>query len=172
MCRMSVCGGVSVSQVGDFHGRLPHGAHVLSGLTRDNLLIKGVLTRSSVRPSLLSFQEAMAEAMKRQTFGKALVQHQLIRFKLAEMLRQIESLQDRSARECVVCCLTNCWAAKIRDKGLHTPLPFANAPVCAMLGQCGACGLSVLQRGGRHAPWWVRFLGQSSDVDTRKDTHA
>ena len=90
---------VSWSQVGDCHGCLPHGAHVLPGVTRDNLAVKEVLTRSSGRPSLLSFQEAMAEAMRRQTFGKALVQHQLIRFKLAEMLRQIESLQDRLSLE-------------------------------------------------------------------------
>ncbi len=30
--------------------------------------------------------------MTRETFGKALIKHQLIRFKLAEMARQIESL--------------------------------------------------------------------------------
>ena len=32
--------------------------------------------------------------MKRKTFGKRLVDHQAIRLKLAEMARQIESLQD------------------------------------------------------------------------------
>ena len=42
----------------------------------------------------LCYEEAMTYALIRKTFGKTLVQHQLIRYKLAEMARQIESLQD------------------------------------------------------------------------------
>jgi alkylation response protein AidB-like acyl-CoA dehydrogenase len=34
-------------------------------------------------------------ALKRKTFGKTLISHQLIRYKLAEMVRQIEALQVR-----------------------------------------------------------------------------
>jgi alkylation response protein AidB-like acyl-CoA dehydrogenase len=37
-------------------------------------------------------------AMKRKTFGKALISHQIIRYKLAEMVRQVESLQDNIER--------------------------------------------------------------------------
>ena len=37
-------------------------------------------------------------ALKRKTFGKTLVSHQIIRYKLAEMARQIESLQDNLDR--------------------------------------------------------------------------
>ena len=36
--------------------------------------------------------------MSRETFGKPLIQHQLIRFKLAEMARQIEALHDFNER--------------------------------------------------------------------------
>ena len=42
----------------------------------------------------LCYEEAMKYALVRKTFGKTLVQHQLVRFKLAEMARQIECLQD------------------------------------------------------------------------------
>ncbi len=37
----------------------------------------------------------MQYALKRKTFGKTLISHQLIRYKLAEMVRQIEALQVR-----------------------------------------------------------------------------
>jgi alkylation response protein AidB-like acyl-CoA dehydrogenase len=36
--------------------------------------------------------------MSRETFGKKLVHHQIIRFKLAEMARQIEALHDNIER--------------------------------------------------------------------------
>jgi len=36
--------------------------------------------------------------MERRTFGKPLINHQIIRFKLAEMARQIESLYDSCER--------------------------------------------------------------------------
>ena len=36
--------------------------------------------------------KAFEEALKRETFGKQLIKHQLIRFKLSEMARQVEAL--------------------------------------------------------------------------------
>jgi alkylation response protein AidB-like acyl-CoA dehydrogenase len=53
-----------------------------------------VIATSAARMARLCFEEAFKYALVRKTFGKTLVQHQLIRFKLAEMARQIESLQD------------------------------------------------------------------------------
>jgi alkylation response protein AidB-like acyl-CoA dehydrogenase len=53
-----------------------------------------VIAAGAARSSRLCYEEAIHEAMSRQTFGKPLVQHQLIRFKLAEMARMVESLQD------------------------------------------------------------------------------
>ena len=41
----------------------------------------------------MCYQEAIHEASTRRTFGKKLIEHQIIRFKLAEMSRQIEALQ-------------------------------------------------------------------------------
>ena len=51
-----------------------------------------VIAISAVRCARMCYQEALHEALTRRTFGKRLIQHQLIRFKLAEMSRQIESL--------------------------------------------------------------------------------
>jgi len=45
------------------------------------------------RYSRMCYSEALHEATTRRTFGKKLIDHQLIRFKLAEMLRQVEALQ-------------------------------------------------------------------------------
>ncbi len=42
----------------------------------------------------LCYEIAFKHAMSRETFGKPLIQHQLIRFKLAEMARQIEAMHD------------------------------------------------------------------------------
>uniref|UniRef100_A0A7S4P207 Acyl-CoA dehydrogenase n=1 Tax=Paramoeba aestuarina TaxID=180227 RepID=A0A7S4P207_9EUKA len=53
-----------------------------------------VISISAARMSRLCYEEAIKYALKRKTFGKTLVQHQLVRFKLAEMARQIESLHD------------------------------------------------------------------------------
>ncbi len=36
--------------------------------------------------------KAFEEALTRETFGKQLIKHQLIRFKLSEMARQVEAL--------------------------------------------------------------------------------
>jgi alkylation response protein AidB-like acyl-CoA dehydrogenase len=47
---------------------------------------------------VLCFEQAFKYALTRETFGKPLVSHQIIRYKLAEMARQIESLFDNVER--------------------------------------------------------------------------
>ena len=51
-----------------------------------------------VRMARVCYEEAFKEAQMRETFGKKLNQHQVIRFKLAEMSRLIESLHDNVER--------------------------------------------------------------------------
>lgn len=48
----------------------------------------------SCRGARICYEEAFKYALRRHTFGKKLADHPLIRFKLAEMTRQIESLHD------------------------------------------------------------------------------
>jgi len=57
-----------------------------------------VIGASSTRQARMCFEQAFKYAMVRKTFGKRLVDHQIIRFKLAEMIRQIETLQDSLER--------------------------------------------------------------------------
>jgi len=57
-----------------------------------------VIAISACRYSRLCFEDAFKYALKRKTFGKRLIDHQIIRYKLAEMARQIESLQDTCER--------------------------------------------------------------------------
>ena len=57
-----------------------------------------VIAIGASRASRLCYQEAFHEAMSRKTFGKPLVEHQIIRFKLGEMARQIEALHDHVER--------------------------------------------------------------------------
>jgi alkylation response protein AidB-like acyl-CoA dehydrogenase len=45
----------------------------------------------AIRSSRVCVEEAMKHAFKRKTFGKRLIEHQVIRFKLAQMARQVES---------------------------------------------------------------------------------
>jgi len=59
-----------------------------------------VLAVQATRYSRLAYEHAMKYAMVRETFGKKLIQHQLVRFKLAEMARQIECLYDSCERIC------------------------------------------------------------------------
>eukprot|EP00466_Bigelowiella_natans_P002774 jgi/Bigna1/35751/e_gw1.11.112.1 len=49
------------------------------------------LVCQSNRLARVCFEEAFKYAMKRKTFGKRLIDHQMIRFKLAEMVRQIDA---------------------------------------------------------------------------------
>jgi len=57
-----------------------------------------VIASSATRQSRVCFEQAFKYAMTRKTFGKRLVDHQIIRFKLAEMAQRIESLQDSVER--------------------------------------------------------------------------
>jgi len=53
---------------------------------------------SGLRCARTCYEETLRWAMTRETWGQKLVAHQLVRFKLAEMLRQIEQLQDHVER--------------------------------------------------------------------------
>ena len=53
-----------------------------------------VIAASTARVARVCYVEAFNHAMQRETFGKKLISHQVIRAKLAEMVRQIEALQD------------------------------------------------------------------------------
>jgi len=53
---------------------------------------------TSCRYSRLCYEEAIKYSLTRETFGKKLCQHQLVRYKLAEMARQIEVLHDSIER--------------------------------------------------------------------------
>lgn len=57
-----------------------------------------VISAGTSRLSRICYEEALKYALTRTTFGKRLVDHQLIRFKLAEMARMIESLHDNLER--------------------------------------------------------------------------
>ena len=59
----------------------------------NQLTINTVIAIQALRSSRLCYSEAIHEALTRKTFGKRLIEHQIIRFKLAEMARQIEALQ-------------------------------------------------------------------------------
>eukprot|EP01125_Pyxidicula_operculata_P002132 TRINITY_DN12071_c0_g1_i1.p1 TRINITY_DN12071_c0_g1~~TRINITY_DN12071_c0_g1_i1.p1 ORF type:complete len:415 (-),score=98.04 TRINITY_DN12071_c0_g1_i1:60-1304(-) len=57
-----------------------------------------VISASSSRHARMCYEEAIKYALNRETFGKKLIQHQIIRFKLAEMARQVEALHDNLER--------------------------------------------------------------------------
>lgn len=57
-----------------------------------------VIACGAVRGSRLMFELALKEALWRRTFGKRLIEHQVIRAKLAEMARLTEALQDNLER--------------------------------------------------------------------------
>jgi len=57
-----------------------------------------VIAIQACRCARRCFEESIKYGMRRKTFGKRLVDHQAIRMKLAEMARQIESLQDTIER--------------------------------------------------------------------------
>lgn len=57
-----------------------------------------VIGCSTVRQARLCFEQSFKYALTRKTFGKRLVEHQIIRFKFAEMIRQIESLQETAEK--------------------------------------------------------------------------
>ncbi len=57
-----------------------------------------LLAVGACRSARLCYEEAMKFALQRKTFGKRLIEHQIIRYKLAEMVRQIEALYDMTER--------------------------------------------------------------------------
>jgi alkylation response protein AidB-like acyl-CoA dehydrogenase len=59
-----------------------------------------VISTGACRLARIAYEESFKYALNRKTFGKRLVDHQLIRFKLAEMARQIEALFDNVERVC------------------------------------------------------------------------
>eukprot|EP01113_Clastostelium_recurvatum_P014904 TRINITY_DN1817_c0_g1_i2.p1 TRINITY_DN1817_c0_g1~~TRINITY_DN1817_c0_g1_i2.p1 ORF type:complete len:431 (+),score=99.77 TRINITY_DN1817_c0_g1_i2:34-1293(+) len=59
-----------------------------------------VLSAAASRAARVCYEEAFMYALERETFGKKLISHQIIRYKLAEMARQIEALHDNLERVC------------------------------------------------------------------------
>mmetsp|Transcript_113899 Transcript_113899/g.317163 ORF Transcript_113899/g.317163 Transcript_113899/m.317163 type:complete len:430 (-) Transcript_113899:70-1359(-) len=57
-----------------------------------------VIAIEACRKSRLCYEESIKYAMKRKTFGKALAEQGVIRLKLAEMARSVESLYDNLER--------------------------------------------------------------------------
>jgi len=57
-----------------------------------------VISISTCRFSRLCYAEALKYSMRRKTFGRALCEHQMIRWKLAEMLRHVDAVQDMNER--------------------------------------------------------------------------
>merc|ERR1712151_1195932 len=57
-----------------------------------------VISCSTCRYSRLCYSDSLKYAVRRKTFGKPLAEHQMIRWKLAEMLRQIEAVHDMNER--------------------------------------------------------------------------
>eukprot|EP01095_Lingulamoeba_sp_RSL-Kostka_P014482 TRINITY_DN6325_c0_g1_i1.p1 TRINITY_DN6325_c0_g1~~TRINITY_DN6325_c0_g1_i1.p1 ORF type:complete len:417 (+),score=173.54 TRINITY_DN6325_c0_g1_i1:41-1291(+) len=57
-----------------------------------------VISAGTCRSARVCYELAFKYALTRKTFGKPLIKHQLIRFKLAEMARQIEALYDQLER--------------------------------------------------------------------------
>ena len=72
-------------------GKAGQGFHIL---VRNFNHERWVIAAGTLRSARLCFEESINEALTRMTFGKPLIQHQLIRFKLAEMARLVEALQD------------------------------------------------------------------------------
>jgi len=64
------------------------------------------------RLARLLYEDAIKYALSRETFGKKLIQHQIIRYKLAEMARQIEPLYDMCER------IAYAFSRDVQDKDL------------------------------------------------------
>jgi len=57
-----------------------------------------VISCSTCRYARVCYSESLHYAVRRKTFGKPLADHQMIRWKLAEMARQVEALHDMNER--------------------------------------------------------------------------
>jgi len=69
---------------------------IMQNFNHERFLISAKATRISRQ----LFEASIKYAMERETFGKKLITHQIIRYKLAEMIRQVEALQDFLERVC------------------------------------------------------------------------
>eukprot|EP01063_Lacrimia_lanifica_P034510 TRINITY_DN63_c0_g1_i3.p2 TRINITY_DN63_c0_g1~~TRINITY_DN63_c0_g1_i3.p2 ORF type:complete len:411 (+),score=205.38 TRINITY_DN63_c0_g1_i3:73-1305(+) len=78
------------------------------------------------RSARVCYTEAFKYAMQRKTFGKKLIDHQIIRFKLAEMLRMIESVQD----SCEAVAYAFKAGMKDHELGMQCALLKVNASKC------------------------------------------
>eukprot|EP00164_Ancoracysta_twista_P001372 GFYU01001788.1.p1 GENE.GFYU01001788.1~~GFYU01001788.1.p1 ORF type:complete len:422 (+),score=135.49 GFYU01001788.1:31-1296(+) len=57
-----------------------------------------IISASAARGARMCYEEAITYTLQRETFGRKLYQHQVVRYKMAEMARQIECLQDMVER--------------------------------------------------------------------------
>ncbi len=80
----------------------------------------------ATRKARMCYEEAIKFALTRKTFGKRLIEHQTIRMKLAEMVRQIEASYDMAER--VAYQITN--GASAQKLGLDCALLKVNASRC------------------------------------------
>jgi len=71
-----------------------------------------IVAASACRLARLLYEDAIKYTLSRETFGKKLIQHQIIRYKLAEMARQIESLYDMVER------IAYAFSRDVQDKHL------------------------------------------------------
>ena len=106
-----------------------------------------IIAISAARGARNCYQHAFEYALQRKTFGKKLIDHQVVRYKLAEMLRQIESLQDSVER--VAYCFTQ--GVPDQDLGMQCALLKVNASrvfeVCAREASQLFGGSSIVKEG-------------------------
>ena len=121
------------------------------------------LTIQASRFSRVCLEEAFKYAMKRKTFGKTLLEHPVIRAKIAEMARQVEcthaQLENITYQMCTMSKkdamekLGACWACCARCGGAPPPPPPGFSPIFSRRRHRAAQGaehqdVRVLRPGG------------------------
>ncbi|KAH9260641.1 hypothetical protein BASA81_001108 [Batrachochytrium salamandrivorans] len=81
---------------------------------------------SALRQARILYEETFRWARSRKTFGETLVSHQLVRYKLAEMLRMIDSTQDQVDR---IAFQFKCGMSDM-DMAIDCSLVKVNASLC------------------------------------------
>jgi alkylation response protein AidB-like acyl-CoA dehydrogenase len=77
-----------------------------------------IIAAGACRAARICYEEAITYAMERETFGKKLVGHQIIRFKLAEMARQVRIREGFKENFCnTSACFIQLLLANSRSKG-------------------------------------------------------
>lgn len=99
-----------------------HSVFVVIDVPRGFVVQRFVISAGTCRAARLCFEQAFKFAMSRETFGKPLVSHQLIRFKLAEMARQIEALQDNVERVAYQVLRATASPARYAAALIHQPV--------------------------------------------------